>query len=120
MSTTETQNLCGLKKEDFQTTLNGKNTNLYILKNSQGYEVAITNYGGAVVAIMVPDKNGNVANVIQGYDNIKDIINRRGRITQKNTVSDYFPVEQEYGYSVSTPFTAVLLASTPRYGMRSR
>lgn len=28
------------------------------------------------------------------------IINRRGRITQKNTVSDYFPVEQEYGYSV--------------------
>ena len=28
------------------------------------------------------------------------IINRRGRITQQNTVSDYFPVEQEYGYSV--------------------
>ena len=28
------------------------------------------------------------------------IISRRGRITQKNTVSDYFPVEQEYGYSV--------------------
>lgn len=33
------------------------------------------------------------------------IIKRRGRITQKNTVSDYFPVEQEYGYSVfSTVF----------------
>ena len=33
------------------------------------------------------------------------IISRRGRITQKNTVSDYFPVEQEYGYSVfSTVF----------------
>lgn len=32
-------------------------------------------------------------------------IQRRGRITAKNTVSDYFPVEQEYGYSVfSTPF----------------
>ncbi|MCQ2267202.1 MAG: elongation factor G [Bacteroidaceae bacterium] len=32
-------------------------------------------------------------------------IQRRGRITQKNTVSDYFPVEQDYGYSVfSTPF----------------
>ena len=28
------------------------------------------------------------------------LISRRGRITQKNTVSDYFPVEQEYGYSV--------------------
>ena len=33
------------------------------------------------------------------------IIKRRGRITQQNTVSDYFPVEQEYGYSVfSTVF----------------
>ena len=33
------------------------------------------------------------------------IINRRGRISQKNTVSDYLPVEQEYGYSVfATPF----------------
>ena len=33
------------------------------------------------------------------------IIQRRGRITQHNTVSDYFPVEQEYGYSVfSTVF----------------
>ena len=33
------------------------------------------------------------------------IIKRRGRITAKNTVSDYFPVEQEYGYSVfSTVF----------------
>ena len=33
------------------------------------------------------------------------IISRRGRITMKNTVSDYFPVEQEYGYSVfSTVF----------------
>ncbi|MBR4367204.1 MAG: elongation factor G [Bacteroidaceae bacterium] len=33
------------------------------------------------------------------------VISRRGRITMKNTVSDYFPVEQEYGYSVfSTVF----------------
>ncbi len=33
------------------------------------------------------------------------VISRRGRISQKNTVSDYFPVEQEYGYSVfSTVF----------------
>ena len=28
------------------------------------------------------------------------IIRRRGKVTTKNTVSDYFPVEQEYGYSV--------------------
>lgn len=75
MSTTETHNLCGLKREDFQTTIKGKTTDLFILKNTHGYEVAITNYGGAIVAIMVPDKDGNVANVIQGHDNIQDVIN---------------------------------------------
>jgi aldose 1-epimerase len=75
MNTTETENINGLKREDFQTTVNGKKTDLYILRNSQGNEVAITNYGGAVVAIMVPDKNGKMANVIQGHDNIQDVIN---------------------------------------------
>ena len=75
MSTNETHCLCGLKREDFQTTINGKKTDLYILKNKWGNEVAITNYGGAIVAIMVPDKNGDYANVIQGHDNIQDVIN---------------------------------------------
>ena len=59
MNTTETENRCGLKRKDFQTTINGKNTDLYILRNKQGNEVAVTNYGGAVLAIMVPDRNGN-------------------------------------------------------------
>lgn len=71
---TETEYLCGLKREDFQTTINGKKTDLFVLKNSKGHEVAVTNYGGAVVAIMVPDRNGNIANVIQGHDNIQDVI----------------------------------------------
>ncbi len=72
---TEPENVCGLKKSDFQTTVNGKKTDLYILKNSEGNEVAITNYGGALVAIMVPDRDGKRANVIQGHDNIQDVIN---------------------------------------------
>ena len=74
-NTTETANLCGLNRKDFQTTVNGKKTDLYILKNRKGYEVAVTNYGGAIVAMMVPDKDGNVANVIQGHDNIQEVIN---------------------------------------------
>ncbi len=71
----ETPNVCGLKREDFQTTVNGKKTDLFILRNSEGNEVAITNYGGALVAIMVPDRNGKRANVIMGHDNIQDVIN---------------------------------------------
>ena len=66
--------LSGLKPEDFQTEVKGKKTDLYTLVNKDGYEVSITNYGGAIVAIMVPDKDGKVANVIQGHDNIKDVI----------------------------------------------
>ena len=73
-NTTENANLCGLKREDFQTTINGKKTDLYILKNRKGYEVAISNYGGAICAIMVPDKDGNVGNVIQGHANIKQLM----------------------------------------------
>lgn len=73
--TEETQNLCGLKREDFQTTVGGKKTDLFILRNSAGNEVAITNYGGALVAIMVPDKDGKTGNVIMGHDNINDVIN---------------------------------------------
>lgn len=68
-------NKCGLLKENFQTVIDGKQTDLFILRNSCGNEVAITNYGGAIVAIMVPDKDGNLANVIQGHDNIQDVIN---------------------------------------------
>ena len=72
---TEPVNKCGLKREDFQTTVNGKKTDLFVLRNSQGNEIAVTNYGGAVVAIMMPDKDGNYANLIEGHDNIQDVIN---------------------------------------------
>lgn len=75
MSISETQTISGLKKENFQTTVQGKKTDLYILKNAAGNEVAVTNYGGAIVAIMVPDKNGKLGNVIMGHDNINDVIN---------------------------------------------
>ena len=75
MNTTETENRCGLKRKDCQTTINGKNTDLYILRNKQGNELAVTNFGGAVCAIMVPDRNGNYANVIQGHDSIDHVVN---------------------------------------------
>ena len=68
-------NLCGLNFKDFKTIVNGKKTELFILRNQKGYECAITNFGGAIVAIMVPDKNGEVANVIQGHDNIEEVVN---------------------------------------------
>lgn len=68
-------NRCGLKRSDFQTTINGKATDLFILTNKNGWEIALTNYGGAIVAAMVPDKNGHFANVVQGHDSIEKVVN---------------------------------------------
>ena len=73
--TMDTQALCGLKAADFQKEIGGKKTDLYILRNANGCELAITNYGGALVAIMVPDRKGEYANVIQGHDNIDSCVN---------------------------------------------
>ena len=68
-------NLSGLKRADFQKVIQGKETDLFILSNDKGVEVAVTNYGGAILAIMVPDKNGKLANVVQGHDSIEGVIN---------------------------------------------
>ncbi len=71
----ETQNLSGLKRENFQATVQGKQPDLYKLRNESGMQVDITNYGGALVSIMVPDRNGNYGNVVQGHDTIQGVIN---------------------------------------------
>ena len=49
-------NLSGLSRKDFQKDINDKKTDLFILKNKKGMEVAVTNYGCAILSIMVPDK----------------------------------------------------------------
>lgn len=70
----EDDNISLLKRTDFQKTINGKQTDLFILKNKNGCEIAFTNYGGAMLSIMVPDKKGKFANVIQGHDSIEKVI----------------------------------------------
>ena len=68
-------NLCGLKRADFQKNIGGKMTDLFILSNDKGMEVAVTNYGGALLAVMTPDRNGKYASVVQGHDTIDHVIN---------------------------------------------
>lgn len=67
-------NLAGLLRENFQKTINGKETDLFLLKNSKGLEISVTNFGAAIVAIMAPDRNGNFSNVILGHDSIDHVI----------------------------------------------
>lgn len=65
----------GLNPKNFQAEVNGKQTQLYTLTNANGMEVCITNFGGRIVSIMVPDKNGEMKDVVLGFDSIADYIN---------------------------------------------
>ncbi len=65
----------GLLRSNFQTVIDGDSTDLYVLKNASGAEVCITNYGGRIVSVMVPDKNGVLQDVVLGFDSIADYIN---------------------------------------------
>ena len=64
----------GLKRSDFQTEVNGEKTDLFVLKNKNKMEVCVTNFGGRIVSVMVPDKDGNMKDVVLGFDSIQDYI----------------------------------------------
>lgn len=64
----------GLKKGDFQTEVNGEKTDLFVLKNKNNMEVCITNFGGRIVSVMVPDKAGVMKDVVLGFDSIQDYL----------------------------------------------
>jgi aldose 1-epimerase len=70
----EEATLSGLKASDFVTEVEGKATALYVLKNTKGVEACITNYGGRLVSLMVPDKSGIPTDVVLGYDKIADYL----------------------------------------------
>ena len=53
----------------FQQTLQGRQVDLFFLKNS-GVQAAITNYGGRIVGLWVPDRKANMVNVVLGYDSL--------------------------------------------------
>ncbi|MGC1435713.1 MAG: aldose epimerase family protein [Terriglobales bacterium] len=59
-----------MQKQSFGKTEDGEPVDLYILTNKNGMEAAITNYGGTVVSLIVPDRNGKREDVVLGYDNL--------------------------------------------------
>ncbi len=65
------ETVSGLNPARFDSIVNNKKVALYTLKNSNGMEVCITNFGGRVVSLVVPDANGKPTDVVLGYDNLK-------------------------------------------------
>lgn len=87
--------LSGLNIRDFQTEINGQLTNLFVLKNKHGMEVCITNYGGRVVSLMVPDRNGKFEDIVCGY----------------LTIADYLAKKQNFGATVGRYIGRILNAT---------
>ena len=61
----------GLNPDNFIAEYQGNPTALYTLTNPEGAEACITNFGGRVVSLMMPDKNGNLVDVVLGFDSVQ-------------------------------------------------
>ena len=58
-------------KEFFGTTTKGQEISRYYISNSKGMKAGVINYGAILVNLFVPDKNGNMADVVLGYDTLE-------------------------------------------------
>src|SRR2546425_13089836 len=63
-----------VKKESFGSTSDGQGVDIYTLTNSHGVEAKITTYGGIVVSLKVPDRNGKLDDVVLGFENLDDYL----------------------------------------------
>ncbi len=69
----------GLNPADFDREVRGKQTALYTLTNDNGMEVCLTNLGGRVVSLMVPDRDGKMLDVVLGFDSVMPYANLDGK-----------------------------------------
>jgi aldose 1-epimerase len=67
-----------ISADSFKTVHKGKSTSLHTLKNRNGLVAQITNYGAIIVSIFVPDRNGVMTDIVQGYDTISEYIQGNG------------------------------------------
>jgi aldose 1-epimerase len=62
-------------KSTFDSTVDGKAIHLFTLSNPRGMKAGITNYGGRIVSLQVPDKDGKPTDVVVGFASLNDYIN---------------------------------------------
>ncbi len=63
-----------IEKKAFGKTEDGKEVDLYTLTNDNGLKAQITNYGGIVTSLQVPDRDGNLGDIVSGYDSLEEYI----------------------------------------------
>ncbi len=64
----------GIGKRVFGTLGDGRPVHIYTLTNSNGVEARITNYGGALVSLRIPDRHGRMGDVVLGYNTLEEYI----------------------------------------------
>src|SRR5256886_873508 len=60
----------GGRRERFGTTDCGEAVSVFTLKNAHGMALRVTDYGGIILTLLVPDKNGRLDDVVLGYDSL--------------------------------------------------
>ncbi len=58
----------------FESVVDGRQTGLFILANRHGVEIRVTNHGARIVSWLAPDRDGNLADIVLGYDNLPDYL----------------------------------------------
>mgnify|MGYP000165055292 CR=1 FL=1 len=76
-----------INKKRFNKLINGKQVGLFTLQNNKGTFCEITNYGGILTALHVPDKNGKVEDVTLGFDSLAKYQEKHGQELTMYSVS---------------------------------
>lgn len=74
MKTEKTDVTMEIQKEPFGTTPDGEEVDLFTLKNNNGIIAKVTNYGGILTSLLVPDKEGNLEDVVLGFDELQSYL----------------------------------------------
>lgn len=73
--TTKVMSISLPDRRAFQDSIDGKMTDLYVLKNKKGMTAAVTNYGGRLIGLWVPDKDGKMTDVVVGLSSVQEYVN---------------------------------------------
>ncbi len=95
--------------KDFEDKINNKNTHLITLRNRAGMQIALTDYGARLVSALVPDKYGNLIDVVLGFDSIKGYVNAQeqyhgatiGRFCNRIAAGKFCIDDQEFTLSLN-------------------
>src|SRR6202012_2089071 len=107
----------GISSEDWGTTQKGEKVRLFTLTGKGGMVARITNFGGVVVDLMVPDRHGKLSNVVLGYDDLASY--EKGGVYSAligryaNRLSFKFPVDGKIYEQPAPPPRPAPAGSTP-------